>query len=163
MNLPLIQKLRERLQSRKLDSNGRYWDALRRLLDEPKSEKLLAQIEELLPLVGRTPDDVERDVALLADLREKESCRQEAASAMQLAESRSREGQKAEAEAAEARERASKLTERAEELMRSARQLGMDLQNRTAELLDSRHRLLAVGHPAFPTLSGAQAEDGDRG
>jgi len=161
--MSLLEKLMNRLLSKKQDANTTYWAALtkaasKETLSERATNAMLDELDATLPPLGKTVADVKTDLELLRQLGEladapaaADAARAEAKQLLVDAAAMNRRADERQAEIAslartaqDTRSRARAVTESAEQSMQEFEAL--------------RSKLAAAGHPQFAALAANAAK-----
>lgn len=151
--MKILNLIRERLSARHADAHGTYWAHIEKIAGGELSERAAASvadaIEKLLPLLSKSLDDVERDIATVTALRDVEVAVRRRDVARSELKHTARDGVTIEERARKLEEEARVLREEHANRMASARAAVAATDGAEARLADLRRRLSAGGHPGF--------------
>lgn len=161
----LIEKLKQRIETRKATTADQYWALAERLarggLNDRDEAAALAQVEQLLPGMQRTADDLAADVAAFGEVIATETAEAIAAKSVNSAKAATVEAGALTAKAEAAKAEADRLFAEAENLRHRAYGETMASREVMRVAREARRRLGERGCPEFasdvpPTTGYAQ-------
>ncbi|MBL8754874.1 MAG: hypothetical protein JNK15_16335 [Planctomycetes bacterium] len=162
----LIERIKERLLTRRRTAAETYWQRARRMaagkLGEREADAVASEVEALLPAMGKTIDDLAADLAALAEVIATENAEATAAKLAAAAKSLTVEAGALTAKAEAAKAEADRLFAEVENLRHRAYGETMNSREVMRVAREARRRLGERGHPAYaddvpPAIGYAQA------
>jgi len=155
--MSILDILKTKLTARRAHTAGKYWETLSRIaagtMTDRAAEAAVESLADLLPTLGKSGDDVERDLQLLEELADVEARADGMESATAAAKAAIKVLASANAKAEQLRAEAAAMVAGAERDAASARARASAIGAAKLELQAIRKRLANAGHPVRHQVS----------